>query len=192
MEKKIGRQTIYIRFRIVKLSKRYALERKDEQYICRYYMDKKLFKAIYGVNMMVLEGYEIHDDWEIFYTKDDLNSKFKLGYCITYNFLQSESEDERFIYSILLMGFQIDKTTELYGVIADIKEQNIFFDDYEDKEENLASEYDYAEDGELFFRFDTTLSPKQVLARLKEIANGSKYLTQIAGKFRDDGIRNKY
>jgi len=126
---------------------------------------------------MKIEQYEIHDDWDNFFERHDYNRNDKKYFSLMAKFTEKESQDEKFDYMVYFTD------GELLGSISDAQGQNFYFDDYENKEKYRASEYDCCDGGNLQFKFeDVKMSPKDVLLRLKEIANSSKYLGKVAGK----------
>ena len=127
--------------------------------------------------IMIVEEFEIHDDWNNFFKRYDFDRNDKKYFSLMAKFAEQERQDEKFDYMVYFTD------GELLGSISDVKGQNFSFDDYATKEKHKAPEYDCCDGGNIQFKFkDITMSPKDVLSRLKEIANSSKYLRKIAGK----------
>jgi len=126
---------------------------------------------------VLIEEYEIHDDWNNFFERYDYNRDNKKYFSLMAKFTEQERQDKKFDYLVYFTD------GELLGSISDVQGQNFSFDNYAIKEKHKADEYDCCDDGNIQFKFkDIKMSPKDVLSRLKEIANSSKYLRKIAGK----------
>ena len=126
---------------------------------------------------MIIEEYKIHDDWNNFFERYDFDHGNKKYFSLMAKFTEQERQDEKFDYMVYFTD------GELLGSISDAQGQNFYFDDYAKKEKHKAHEYNCCDDGNIQFKFeDITMSPKDVLSRLKEIANNSSYLRKIAGK----------